>query len=369
MPIKLSYINARNEEIVLDDDEHSFAGELAGRTGFEMPQIETKVVTYGDGTQDIVYSKMKTRTVTCYFWVDVDNKVEFERHLNEVKAKILQVGSRMGDWGKLKIRQKDGEYRYLKCIYKGGFDGMTRDSNTRLKFSLTFEATDPLFYSTFETKYIIQTPKNAEWLLLKELKFNGRKRTHENYDFAKDNITDNPNGLYMRPRTQPRMHWKEVAGLPQIPDIMQWYRAENNPNTVYMKTPSMNTENEIDIPSAMVYPTIMIEGTAKNIRIYNELTNKMIQLHHNIEVSHGSYIKIETKPLHRKIVMVDIETGKETNLVEYLTGNPEDTNFPLGSTLDFPLEQGVNTILYRNTYSAPESKLTFIYTEGWLSCD
>lgn len=369
MPIKLSYINARNEEIVLDDDEHSFAGELAGRTGFEMPQIETKSVTYGDGTQDIIYSRLKTRTVTCYFWVDLDNKVEFERRLNDVKAKILQIGSRMGDWGMLKIRQKDGEYRYLKCIYKGGFDGITRDSNSRMKFSLSFEATDPIFYSTFETKYIIQTPKDAEWLLMKPLEFNGKPRSKNNYNFSEDNITDNPNGLYMRSRSQPRAHWKEVEEAPAVlDDMMRLYRAENNPDTIYMKTPSMNTENEIEMPSARVYPTITIEGTAKNIRIYNELTNKMIQLHYDIEVSNGNYIKIETKPLHRKIVSVDLVTGAERNLVEYLTGDPEQV-FPLGSTLDFPLEQGVNTIHYRNTYSSPESKLTFTYTEGWLSCD
>lgn len=360
MPVKLSYINARNEEVILDDDERSFAGELAGRTGFEMPQIETKVVTYGDGTQDIVYSRLKTRTVTCYFWVDIDNKVEFERHLDDVKAKILQVGSRMGDWGKLKIRQKDGEYRYLKCIYKGGFDGIVRDSNSRLKFSLTFDATDPIFYNTFETKYIIQVPKDAEWLLMKELMFNGKKRSKTNYNFTKDNYLDNPDGLYMRAKTQPY----DPTG-----SIFDTDRPAFNPNTIYMKTPSMNTENEIELPSARVYPTITIEGAAKNIRIYNKLTNKMIQLHHDIEVGHGNYLKIETKPLHRKIISVDEETGKETNLIEYMTGSPDEKDFPLSSTLDFPLEYGTNTIYYRNTYSAPDSKLTFTYTEGWLSCD
>lgn len=360
MPIRLSYINARNEEVVLDDDEHSFAGELAGRTGFEMPQIETKTVTYGDGTQDIIYSKMKTRTVTCYFWVDLDNKVEFERRLNEVKAKILQVGSRMGDWGKLKIRQKNGEYRYLNCIYKGGFDGITRDSNVRLKFSLSFEATDPIFYNTYESKYIIQTPKNASFLYMKPLLFNGKKRSPTNYNFKKDNATDNPNGLYMHSRTQPRFNWDEVKQGLNPEGLMDWYRKEANPETIYMETPSMSTENELDLESARTFPSIEISGTAKNIRIYNELTGKIIELDPVIEVSHANYIKMETKPLHRKIVNVDIETGKETNLIEYLTTD---------STLDFPLERGVNTIHYRNTYSAPDSKLIFTYTEGWLSCD
>ena len=351
MPIKLSYINARNEEIVLDDDERSFAGELSGRTGFEMPQIETKVVTYGDGTQDIVYSRLKTRTVTCYFWVDIDNKVEFERQLNDVKARILQIGSRMGDWGKLKIRQKNGEYRYLKCLYKSGFDGITRDINSRIKFSLTFEATDPIFYNTFETKYVIQTPRNAEWLLMKELEFNGKKRTPKNYNFKKDNAVDNPNGLYMHSKAQPY----DPEGV-----IFDTDRPSSNPDAIYMKTPSMNTENELEMPSARVYPTISIEGTAKNIKIYNKLSERTIELSQDIEVSHGNKIVIETKPLHRKIYSVDVQSGVETNLVEYLT---------TGSTLDFPLEQGTNKIIYRNTYSAPDSKLVFIYTEGWLSCD
>ena len=346
---------------MLDDDEHTFAGELAGRTGFEMPQIETKTVTYGDGTQDIIYSKLKTRTVTCYFWIDLDNKVEFERRLNDVKSKILQVGSRMGNWGKLKIRQKNGEYRYLNCIYKGGFDGITRDSNVRLKFSLQFEATDPIFYSTFESRYVIQVPKNAPYLYMKSLEFNGKKRTHDNYNFAKDNAADNPNGLYMHSRRQARFHWEEYSQTKTVPgDLMDWYSASNNPDTVYMITPPMTTENEVDLESARTYPSIKIEGTAKNIRLYNELTDKVIEIDSSIEVIHTNYILIETKPLHRKIINVNIETGKETNILDHLTKE---------STLDFPLERGVNTIQFQNTYSSPDSKLTFTYTEGWLSCD
>ena len=353
MPVKLSYINAKNEEIILDDDEETFAGELSGRTGFEMPEIETKTVTYGDGSQDIVCSRLKSREVTCYFWIKLDTKTNFEQQMNEVKSKILQTGSRMGDWGKLKIRQKDGTYRYLNCIYKGGFNGIVRDNNIRLKFSLSFQATDPLFYSPSDSQYIIATPATAKFLLMKDLYFSGipRRYSPANYVFSEDNITNNPNGLYMR-------------ALPNAKTGGQYDFSKDtitqNPDSTYFQNPSIYNTGAKSLDCYKVYPTIKIEGTAKNISIYNALTDKSIILNSDIEVNYTNYILIETKPLKRKIVLVDIATGEETNLISNLTTD---------STLDFPLERGVNTITYRNSYASPESKCTFTYTEGWLSCN
>ena len=46
----------------------------------------------------------------------------------------------------------------------------------------------------------------------------------------------------------------------------------------------MSTENELDLESARTFPSIEISGTAKNIRIYNELTGKIIELDGNVMV-------------------------------------------------------------------------------------
>ena len=338
MPVKLSYINARNEEIILDDDENSFAHELVGRTGFEMPEIETEVVTYGDGSQDIVSSRMKSRTVTCYFWVDLDNKVEFERHFRELKSQIMQVGSRMGDWGKLKIRRTDGNYLYLNCIYKNGFDGLVRDSNIRLKFSLSFEATDPLFYNGFETKYVIEANAAEGYLMMQDL-----PNKTDIYDFEHDNIDDNPDGLYM-------------ADI----DDFENDNSDVNVNSVYMRSADNESGNELELDSQKVYPTIVMRGPAKNIRLINQLTGRKIEFDTDVYTDGNNYIIIETKPLHKKVARVNLTTGVETNIMGLLTSD---------SNLDFYLERGTNLIFFRNSESSPETTCTFTYTEGFLTAE
>ncbi len=377
MPVKLSYINARDEEIILDDDENTFAHELTGRTGAEMPQIETETVTYGDGSQDIISARMKPRTVTCYFWVDLDHRAEFERHLRDVKAKMMQVGSRSGDWGKLKIRQKDGTYLYLNCIYKSGFDALVRDTEVRLKFSLSFEATDPLFYNGYESTYTIQAPDDAEYLLMlpidgtydtvstpiTEEDENGDTvitgyNTSKVYDFSKDNITNNPHGLYMRQlgNTVHSVVYPTPRNVPMMPDFDD-DTISNYPDAVYMKSASGSSNNTLELECQKIYPTITISGTAGNIRIVNKLTGKKIEIDGSVAADGGNYIYIRTQPLHRKAVLISTSTGAETNIMHYLSAD---------STLDFPLERGTNIITYRNTNVTPSSKCKFTYTEGWL---
>lgn len=348
MPVRLSYINARNEEVILDDDENSFAHELVGRTGMEMPQIETEVVTYGDGSQDIVLSRLKSRTVTCYFWVDLDNKIEFERHLREVKSQLLQVGSRMGNWGKLKVRRTDGTYLYLNCIYKSGLDAMVRDGNVRLKFSLSFEATDPLFYNGFETKYVIQPEVESGYLMMEDFELNGEVVSYLDYDFSKDKDDDGQtegtySALYMLPLTDP------------IND-----NAYANPDSVYMASAGLESSDEVDLDSQKVYPTITITGSAANIRLINELTGRKIEFDPSIVVDGENYVLIETKPLHKKAVQVNSSTGVETSIMGKITAD---------SNLDFYLERGTNVIRFRNSESQPNSKCTFTYTEGFLTAE
>ena len=320
MPVRLSYINAQNEEIILDDDENSFAHELVGRTGMEMPQIETEVVTYGDGSQDIVLSRMKSRTVTCYFWVDLDNKVEFERKFREVKSQILQVGSRMGDWGKLKVRRTDGTYLFLNCIYKSGFDAIVRDGNVRLKFSLTFEATDPLFYNVYESKYIFQADEGTGYLYM-------------NDDLFMLPITDTEND-------------NQIA----------------NPDSVYMTNAGADMTESIDLPdeSQRVYPTITMTGSGKNIAFTNLTTGQSIEFNSSVVVDGSNYVLVETKPLHRKAVLVNALTGAETSIMSKLSAN---------SSIDWYLEKGENVIHFTNSEATPESKLTFTYTERFLTAE
>lgn len=371
MPVRLSYINARNEEVILDDDENSFAHELTGRTGFEMPEIETEVVTYGDGSQDIVLSRMKSRKVTVYFWVDLDTKVEFERKFREVKSQLMQVGSRMGNWGKLKVRQRDGSYLYLNCIYKSGFDSLVRDSNVRMKFSLSFEATDPLFYNGFETKYVIQAQADTGYLMMKEL--DEDTPVVDCFDVSPDTITaieDEISQMEAEDPTNPiievdrEMLTKITAKsnglyMVEVPD-KEHDNSEANPDSLYMYSAAMDSDNEIDIDGQKVYPTIEISGTAANIRIYNRLTDKKIEFDPSIVVDGSNSILIETKPLHKKVVSVNTATGAETNIMPMLTDD---------SDLDFYLERGINTIQFRNSESTPDTKCTFRYTEGFLSAD
>lgn len=351
MPVKLSYINARGEEIILDDDENTFAHELVGRTGFEMPQIDTQTVEYGDGTQDIVVAKMKSRTVTCYFWVDLDDKTEFERELRNAKAKMMQVGSRMGDWGQLRVRQLDGTYVYLNCIYKSGFDGLVRDSNVRLKFSLTFEATDPLFYYGHDTEYVIGSDPNANYLMMVAL-----DNISAEYDFDDDNSTEKPNGVYMK-------ELAETSTEEQYDYTKYDFSKDNitdNPNAVYMETANMTTAHDVELDCQRVYPTIKITGTGQNISLYNKLTGRKIDIDSSVTVDGKKYLLIETKPLHRKAVLVTEATGAEESILSALSAD---------TTLEWYLERGENQIVYKNSDVSPASACTFIYKEGFLSAE
>ena len=81
-----------------------------------------------------------------------------------MKSILIQTGQREGDWGKLRIRVADNHYVYLKCVYEKGLDSINRDNSTRVKFSLTFRATDPYFYNGFEYSYTIKQDDKSGYL-------------------------------------------------------------------------------------------------------------------------------------------------------------------------------------------------------------
>lgn len=335
--ILLSYINARNEEIILDDTEKTFLGELYGREGTEAPALKYSEILYGDGSTEIVTMSSEPRDVTFYFWAPAGT-LAFREKLEELKQKLLQTGVRSGGWGKLKIRRPDGTLLYLNSVYTGGLDDFVRESPKVIKFSLTFRASDPLFYNIFQTRYIIQADAAEGYLMMHALP----AKTSVD-DFEHDNSTDNPSGLYMKPLTDPDNDTSAA-----------------NPNSIYMRSAANESSDDIDLDGQKVYPTITITGSAKNIRIYNALTGKKIEFSADVIVDGDTSILIETKPLHRKVVAVNAVTGKETSIIGKLTAD---------SSLDFYLERGVNTVYFRNSEATPESKCIFTYTEGYLSAE
>ena len=171
MPVKLSYINARGEEAILDDDEGTFAHELQGREGFEFPTIDLTEHDYGDGSTDVVAITVKNREVTCYFWADVMDIPHWEEKFDDVKAILLQTGQKEGEWGKLKIRLLSGQYVFLNCVYSKGLDNLVRDNMNRVKFALTFKATDPYFYDGFSLSYTIKQDDRSGYLFMSDAVF------------------------------------------------------------------------------------------------------------------------------------------------------------------------------------------------------
>ena len=168
MPVKLSYINARGEEAILDDDEGTFAHELQGRDGFEFPTIDLTEHEYGDGSTDVVAITVKNREVTCYFWADSMDIPHWEDKFDDVKAILLQTGQKESEWGKLKIRLMNGQYVFLNCVYSKGIDSLVRDNMNRVKFALTFKATDPYFYDGYGLSYTIKQDDRSGYLFMSD---------------------------------------------------------------------------------------------------------------------------------------------------------------------------------------------------------
>ena len=327
--ILVSYINARGEEIVLDDTERTFIGELYGRAGDEAPALTYTEILYGDGSTDIVVLNAQPRDVTLSFWAPTGTP-DLRKRLESVKQQLLQTGARSGNWGKLKLRRPDGSLVYLNCVYTGGLSDIVREYPTHVKFSLTFRASDPLFYDGYVTTFTIEPDAADGYLMMKDLE-----------DPEDDDIAHNPDGLYM-------------ADL----DDTDHDDADHNPDAVYMRSAASETGEEITIEGQKIWPSITISGSAKNIRIVNSLTGKKLEFDPSVVVDGANAILIETKPLHRKVVTVDATTGAETSIIAKLTPD---------SSLDFCLERGTNPIAYRNSESTPESKCVFEYTEGYLS--
>lgn len=262
MPAKLSYINARGTEIVLDDDERSFLGELQGREGFEAPEIELSSVQYGNGTEETISAKLKPREATCYFWAETLDWKRFDRKFSDLKAALIQVGAKPKSWGRLRIRKRSGGYVYLNCLYSEGLDSMVRDSETRAAFHLTFKASDPLFYDGYEQRVELRTWEEGAWLHF-GTRFTFGQHTHF--------------------RSSDTIHGETVE--------MECFRA---------------------------YPVITITGPARNIMLRNLTTEQVIALEPEFELLEGETFEIRTDPLTRSAVWHRFD-GTERNGSKFLT--------------------------------------------------
>jgi len=339
--INVSYTNARGETVILDDDDRSFLAELYGREGCDAPKLEYQEITYADGTTETVLIRMKPRDVKLKFNVRLRNVVHIA-DFEALKLKLIQTGNREGDWGRLMIRRKDGTEAYLNCAYVGGLDEIIREYPTSTKFSLTFHAQDPLFHDKDDTEYIIRPDDESGYLRFKPLTFSG-----DTYDFAEDNSTSNPDGLFFKPLTF-------TGGTYDFSED----NSTDNPTGVFMKSAANESLDNVNILTQAVFPVITITGAAKNIRLINHTTGRKLEFAASVVVDGENYILIDTRPLRRKALQVNVSTGVATNIVGKLTAD---------SSLDFILERGVNEILFRNSEATPESLCTLTYMQGYLS--
>ena len=403
MPIKLSYINARGEEAVLDDDEGSFAHELIGREGFEFPSLDLAEHNYGNGTTDIVAITVKNREVTCYFWADCMDIPHWEDKFEEVKYILLQTGQKENEWGKLKIRvskgrdEQDGKrshYVYLNCVYSKGLDTLVRDNQNRVKFSLTFKATDPYFYDGFE--YSVTTKASDDgYLYMNNAQICDSEEEAKTYSgwTGAPNLSGNTTqeivsttGYYwMIPGTNPAKYYAyavtEDKGMVYMKDAsitnsatnaknltndstgeregIDWwqtgedsYYARLEEGTLFMKSAESESINDVYIMAEKVYPNIYIHGPAENISLVNNTTGRKIQLDGSITLNSSQAIRIVTAPFKRSIKRSGV------NLIPYLT---ED------STLDWYLEHGNNEVQFYNSNTSTNSYVTYTYTERRVS--
>ena len=343
MPIKLSYINARGDEAILDDDEGSFAHELIGREGFEFPTLDLIEHDYGNGSTDIVAINIKNREVTCYFWADVMDIPHWEDKFDDVKHVLLQTGQKENEWGKLKIRvdqgrdEQDGErshYVYLNCVYSKGLDTLVRDNYNRVKFSLTFKATEPYFYDGFS--YTVSTKAVEDnYLYMNKAKICDSLEEAREYSGWTSGSTT---AYYWQiPGTNPAKYYA------YHPTETLYFSDD-----LYLRSTESQSINDVYIMAERVYPTIVIHGPAENISLVNNTTGRKIEIDSSITLSNSGKITIVTTPFKRSIYR------GSTNLIPYLSEN---------STLDWYLEHGNNEVIFNNTASTPDSYVTYEYTE------
>ena len=418
MPIRLSYINARGDEAILDDDEGTFAHELQGRDGFEAPSLELKDHDYADGTRDVVSISLKERKVTCYFWADPPDIPHWEEKFEEVKSILIQTGQREGQWGKLRIRVSDNHYVYLNCVYEKGLDSINRDVSTRIKFSLTFRATDPYFYNGFEYSYTIKQDDRNGYLffdnaILCNTQAEAKEITGEEepgnkwwevrikgvtkyYAIVPDKsiymghgmICDTPEeAINQTGEEEPGNLWWEttfektelfdteadaiaytgqssrgISWWPIIIDNEQKYQARKSITKYYaivkrycLYMSSAQSNDGRDL-------FIQCDKVYPDITINGPAANIALineSIGRKIELDYSVVLDVNEKinittTPLKRKIIKTAKSGAVTNLIPWLSAD---------STLDWWLSHGTNKIVFNNSETTPETYLRFLYTE------
>lgn len=262
---RLAYINAKGAEIVLDDDEHSFLGELRGRIGFEAPELGLTDVEFGNGSRKVVSVELKPREVTCYFWTETPDLAVFEAKFNKLKGQLIQFGTMPGNgWGRLRIKLRTGGFVYLNCLYSEGLESMTRDVDCRAAFSLTFHADDPLFYDLSSSTLVLRVYSEGDRLVFRSTTFFGAD-TH-------------------------------------------------------FRSSDASHEEKVNVECFRVYPDIVITGPADNIMLVNVTTGKTIRFEHTFSLLAGESLEINTQPTKRMAYWVR-QNGTKVKALRYLTAD------------------------------------------------
>lgn len=418
MPIRLSYINARGEEAILDDDEGTFAHELQGREGFESPTLNLKEHKYGDGTTDVVSITLKERKVTCYFWADPPDISHWEEKFEEIKAILIQTGQKEDEWGKLRIRMEDGHYVYLNCVYEKGLDDIVRDNSTRIKFALTFKATDPYFYNGFDYSYTIKQDDRSGYLF-----FDNAVIVSTMEEAIAITEEEQPGNLWWQVRRNgeykyyaivpDRTIYEQTAIICDTTEEAILETGEEDPGnlwweTTFLRTEYLDTEEEAiaytgDEERGSSWWPIKIDGeqkykAEKTETKYYAIVKRMCLYMSSAQSNNGQDLYIQCEKVYpnviingpaRNIILENHSTGRKialdvniqldvnekisicttplkrritktskegvvTNLIPWLSAD---------STLDWWLIHGQNNIEFTNSETTPESYLKFIYTE------
>ncbi|MBQ9402112.1 MAG: hypothetical protein IJU38_07045 [Clostridia bacterium] len=360
MPVNLSFTNSRGEEIVLDDSEQSFLGELYGRMGTEAPALDYTEITYADGSTKVLAIRMQPRDVTFSFWCPT-HKRHLRQQLEELKQKLIQTGSRDEgeNWGTLMIRRPDGRRLYLDCAYTGGLDAFIRQYPRLTKFNLSFHADDPLFYDGFEQTYIIKQDDRSGYLFMDPDLYMDKAVILDGADFPSAGEEDPENGL-----SPAEARAREITG-DEAPGNLYWSIGSDRwyvivpPESLYMMAAESSTGSDFYLNGEKTYPTIIINGPAENISLTNGNTGRKIVFNASVKLEMNEKIEIETRQRKRRVIKTD-KYGVKTNLLSALAG---------GSSLDWWLVRGSNEILFENSATTPESYLKFVYKEGYLSAE
>lgn len=340
MAVLLSYTNAKGEEVILDDTERTFLGELYGREGTEAPELDYTEVTYADGSTEIIAINLKPRECTFYFWAPA-GKPHLREYFEDLKQKLIQTGTKSGSWGSLMVRRPDGRPLYLDCAYTGGLDEFVREYPRVTKFALTFRGRDPYFYDDFEQTYTIRQNDREGYLFMDPELFMADAAV---VDTAEEAIAVTGES------TEGNLWWSLGSGK---------YYAIKPASSLYMMSAQGNTGSDLYINGEKVYPTIIINGPAENIWIRSKTTGRLIRLTADIVLDVNEKITISTHPMKRSITRRD-KYGVTTNLLNKLTGT---------SSLNWWLVHGSNNIEFNNTATTPETYLQFRYKEGYLSAE